>query len=379
MTYVSSDGAFGGPVAVADTQTRELARRGHDVHLLAGWDGIAHLEIPDVNVKLFPASGPSSLGFSGLLSPALIRYLRVNASTYDVVHVHAGRHAISLLAARAADKADIPFVLQTHGMVMPDNRIKSRLFDSLGLRRLMTRAASVLALTAAEASGLAAVAPINDRVQRIRNGIESAPRFARPDASEGRPEVLFLARLHPRKRVMAFAKMALLMTQAGVDAEFSVIGPDEGDLSALKSFIKEHKLTNLKYEGTIAPGTAQERLSRADVFVLPSTGEVFPMTVLEAISVRTPTVLTSDCGISAELEEQGAALVTDGTPAELARAVSALFTDVTVRSDLELGMGRAMSETFGISAVAERLEEIYQSAIAMAGSDTKFQPRTDVA
>jgi glycosyltransferase involved in cell wall biosynthesis len=367
LTYVSVDGAFGGPVAVADAQTRELARRGHQVQLLAGWDGAAVVDIPGVNVLLFPTIPIKPLGFSGLLSPQLGKYLREALPQLDVVHIHLGRHIIPVTAARLAERAGVPLVLQTHGMVMPDNRLKSRLVDRLAVRSILENASTALALTQKEAAGLENVSPDIFKVQTIRNGIASAPSWNEASDETSTPEVLFIARLHPRKRVLAFAEMAAILFRRGIRASFRVVGPDEGDLPALLRFIAETP-TDLSYEGTIAPGSAGQRLRRASVYVLPSVGEVFPMTVLEALSVGTPVVMTDDCGISSELSNADAAVVTDGTALAMADAVELLLTDVQLRARIKAGMSNAISTTFGIDAVVNNLELIYSEATAQGTS-----------
>ncbi len=46
-----------------------------------------------------------------------------------------------------------------------------------------------------------------------------------------RPIVLFCARLSRRKRVLAFALLAVDLLDRGVDADFIAVGADEGDLA----------------------------------------------------------------------------------------------------------------------------------------------------
>jgi glycosyltransferase involved in cell wall biosynthesis len=371
LTFVSNDGAFGGPVAVAVAQSRELARRGHEVCLIAGWDGAASVTIPGVTVELFRTGPLRPLGFSGLIAPGLIRYLRRNISNFDVVHIHLGRHAIALTAAALARKRAIPFVVQTHGMVMPDLRPKSVLLDYLATRPALQGASNILTLTSAESGGVGRVAPKAQKITLVRNGIAASELegLSRPVPVE--PEVLFLARLHPRKRVLAFADMARIMLERGSRARFTVVGPDEGDLPALRQFISERHITGLAYEGSIAPEAAQKRLRDASVFVLPSIGEVFPMTVLEAMAVGTPSVITEDCGISEELRAHDAALVTDGSPTQLADAVESLLVDRSRRDAVEAGMERALGSTFGIAAVVDSLELLYTSAAGLVTLDSR--------
>jgi glycosyltransferase involved in cell wall biosynthesis len=359
LPYVSADGAFGGPVAVAVEQCRELARQGHRVVLIAGWDGEVDLRVEGVDVRLFRARPIPGLGFSGLLSPTLIDGLRRHIREFDVVHIHLGRHLLALAAADVCRRVGVPYVLQTHGMVTSDARAKALVLDAVAVRRVLREARAVLALTDAEERELGAVSRGSVRVVRIRNGVApvSIARSRHPDAQ---PQVLFLARLHSRKRVLAFAEMATLLHERGISAHFAVVGPDEGDLSALTDYIAQHPSLPLAYEGSIAPGASIGRLAAADVFVLPSVREVFPMTVLESLAVGTPVVLTEDCGIADELRAAGAALVTDGSPEALANAVSLLLASPETRAELAAGMRRGLDESLGISAVVETMLVAYK-------------------
>jgi len=86
VTLVSVNGAYGGPVAVAVGQTQALAELGHDVTLLAGWDGRATLSIPNVDVQLFRArQAVPRTSFSGMCSSGILREVRRRAADADVV------------------------------------------------------------------------------------------------------------------------------------------------------------------------------------------------------------------------------------------------------------------------------------------------------
>jgi glycosyltransferase involved in cell wall biosynthesis len=357
VTYVSADGAFGGPVAVAAGQAEELARRGHTVDFLAGWDGEAALEIPGVTVRLFPVTRLAP-GLSGLTSRTLLAFLRDQAKEYDAVHIHMGRDLVTLPAATVSLSQGRRVFLQTHGMVMPDTRVRARLMDAVLTRRALSRADVVFVLTDAEAEGVARVggsAPAP--VARIPNGV--AIRDLGHDAREDPPVVLFLARLHPRKRVLAFAEMARLLTQQGLTARFRVIGPDEGDLRALLAFKQKHDLESIEYRGAIAAGESIGELAQAAVYVLPSFGEVFPMTVLESFVAQTPVVLSEECAIAPELTSRGAIEPTTGEPSDIARAVGALLSDPSLRARRVASASAALTDWLAIGAVADRLEEAY--------------------
>lgn len=357
VTYVSADGAFGGPVAVAAAQAEELARRGNTVDFLAGWDGRAVLDIPGVNVRLFPVKRIAP-GLSGLVSPALIKYLRASAGEYDAVHVHMGRDLVTLPAAMTVLSKGKRVFVQTHGMVMPDSRLRARVLDAVLTRRALDRADVVFVLTDAETDGIARVSgSAQPRVTRIPNGV--AAREMGSDRRSDPPIILFLARLHPRKRVLAFAEAARLLLRQGVSARFRVIGPDEGDLAALLEMKRAQKLDALEYGGSVASGQSVAELAQAAVYVLPSFGEVFPMTVLESFVAGTPVVLTAECAIAPELVARGAIEPTTGQPEDIARAIATLLSDPGLRAARVASANEALKDWLAIGAVADRLEEAY--------------------
>lgn len=359
VTLASEDGAFGGPLAVAIAQCRELARRGHDVTLLAAWDGELDLRIPGVRIVLSKGQRIPGTGFSGVRAPALLTWLNKNQHDVDLVHIHAGRHALDLELATRAHRLGLPFVLQTHGMVMPNSGLIARALDNTLTKPLLRAAAAVLVLTEVEAAGVREIEPAS-RVQRVRNGLALVERPVADD-TQG-PEVLFLARLHARKRAIAFAEMAKLLTDRGVKARFTIVGPDEGELNGIERFQEANPHVPLVYEGAISPGQGAARIAHADVYVLPSHGEVFPVTVLEALAAGTAVVLTRDCGIAQRLEDARAAALSDGSPADLALLVEQLLMD-SARRLHQADNGRALiAGELGIRTTVDEIEPCYVNA-----------------
>jgi glycosyltransferase involved in cell wall biosynthesis len=361
LTYVSADGAYGGPLAVLVAQCRELAARGHQVEVFAGWDGVATLEIPGVTVHLFRVVRAVPMGFSGLVSPALFRAMTSRAQQFDVVHVHLSRDLIAAptVLATLLRKRHPRVYLQTHGMIKPDARPKARVFD-LAIRPILRRSTSVFALTAADAERVAEVARGGVSIVELPNGVPAQDDLPAPAHRSEVPDVLFLARLQPRKRVQLFAEAAAILLAEGLTARFSVVGPDEGDLAELRRFIDSRGLAgSIVYEGAIPPGTAPARLRAADVYVLPSLNEPFPMTVLEAMSVGVPTVVSATCLIADRLREHDAVVLFDGGAPELATAIRGLLVNPDARQALGERARRVVEEHFSVGAVVDTLEHYY--------------------
>jgi glycosyltransferase involved in cell wall biosynthesis len=365
VTLVSADGAFGGPLSVALGQVAELARRGHQMTLYAGWDGVGSVDLPpSVDVRLHKVhSWMPSAGLAGLLSPALAFEIDSRSDMHDVFHLHQGRDLVSISAGYMAMSRALPYVVQTHGMIAPDSRRKARVLDRLVTRKLLLGAAQVFSLTEDEDLALDQVAP-GVAVTRLRNGISDAPDLPGPDTA-GRPEVLFLARLSRRKRVLAFALLAIDLLERGVDADFVVVGPDEGDLAEFLAFVESKgRSDRIRYEGALPNSQVRQRLAKATVYVLPSVDEPFGMTVIEALSVGTPTVVTDSCGIGPDLAERGAVSVSPPAASQLAQAVHELLVDPAKRQSMSEAGRRAVREAYGIGAVVDQLEPAYEAAAA---------------
>ena len=362
---VSQDGAYGGPLRVAMNQTAELIRRGHTVHLAAGW---AHQSPTPTHVGETPArlhraftAAPGG-GFSGLISPGLLRWLRRNANAYDLVHVHAGRDLVSLTSILLLQRLGVPYVVQTHGMVGVDGRLRTRIWDAAAGRRALRGARRMFYLTSREARDLEAVLGSNERLERLVNGVP--PQAQTRTELAAIPDVLFCARLQARKRPLVFVQMAKELVGRGhSSATFSIVGPDEGELGAVQDVLADGPAMPIRYEGSLDYAETGQRMLQASVYVLPSMDEPFPMSLLEALSYGVPSVCTTSCGLADELQHREAAMVTDGSPESLANAVETLLTDSATWQRISKNALQAVSDVYGIEAVVDQLESAYAEAV----------------
>jgi len=361
VTYISPDGAFGGPVTVAAGQCGALAERGHDVTLFAAAP-VAEPEskiIDGYTQWLLPAATliPKT-GFAGLKAKGLGKRLKLEGK-FDVAHIHMARDLVTLPAAQYFQRAGTATVLQTHGMIDRSNRVLARALDLVATRRILSRAHAVLSLTAIEDEELSCIAP-NAKVQRIGNGIKLAdlPPY------EGRSnEVIFMARLHPRKRALAFVEMAKLLLQKLPEFDFILYGPDEGEGKHVEATIAAAGAERrIRWLGAADPAEVPRLLRNARVFVLPSFGEVFPMTMLESFVAGTPTICTDSLGIAEDVSRYGAAIITDGDPQSLADAVESVLDGRA--QDLREGALRYLQGELDVLNVVRRLETIYVGGAA---------------
>ncbi|OZC83656.1 glycosyltransferase [Rhodococcus sp. 06-412-2C] len=355
VTLMSADGAYGGPARVAVNQSEALVRRGHSVTIVAA--GVcAESPVCGVTYRLFP---PRNLvpgtGFAGLAAPAMLPWAMRNVSGFDVVHIHLARDLVTLPMASLARLCRRPFVTQTHGMVDASEHRLARPIDAVATRGALRSARAVFYLTERERSDLICVAQQNISVQKLTNGVPVLPaRLQQPYV-----EVLFLARLHPRKRADLFADMADVILQENDSAIFTLVGPDEGEGAAIEA----RQRARLRWEGALDPERTAARMAEAAIYVLPSIDEPYPMSVLEAMAVGIPVIITDSCGLATSVTRVGCGIVVPaGNLQALIEAVRRLLGDEALRVAMgSRGRAAAQSE-FGTDAIAEQLEQHYEAA-----------------
>jgi glycosyltransferase involved in cell wall biosynthesis len=361
VTLISPDGAYGGPARVALNQSAELIEQGHEVTVASTTRGyrVMPTVLDGVPVKLFPARTlVPGTGFAGMGSPAMTAWFRRNRKSFDIVHIHLARELAVLPMAVAARRYKLPYVLQTHGMVVPSKHPFAPPLDALWTRKVLRDAGVVFYLTPGERDELLEVAGPFLRLAQLGNGVPDYPAAAQ---DPGLPEVLFAARMHPRKRPIAFVEMAKALLNSGIDARFALVGPDEGEGAALREALKGD--SRISWEGALPPAAVPGRMASASLYVLPSVREPYPMSVLEAMSVGLPVIVSSDCGLAQLVERTDSGLVTDPKVPALATAVESILADPTLaRAMGERGRNTVRSE-FGMRAIGDRLVNAYTDVI----------------
>ncbi len=367
VTLVTPHGEYGGPVRVAVNQAASLREAGWDVLLVGahrGWGASGPpSQVDGVPTRLWPARTlVPGTGFAGVGAPALWRWLRRHLHEFDVVHVHLARDLVTLPAAWLARRAAVPYVVQTHGMVDASSNPLALPLDAGLTRPVLRSAGRVLHLTDTELEGLRGVLPEGFSAQVLHNGV---PLPRTPAGGRSRT-VLYLARLAPRKRPLAFVAAARALAPRHPDAEFVVVGPDEGEGPAVAAAVRAavDEGVRIRWEGAVAPEATEAVMRGAGVYVLPAVDEPYPMSVLEAMALGLPVVVTDSCGLAAAVGRAGAGHVVDATQAALEAALDELLADPERARDMGRA-GRALVEReMAMGDVATRLGSTYAELVS---------------
>lgn len=365
VTLISPDGAYGGPTRVALNQTAELARRGIDVEVSAGTRGFAAVpeSIGGVRVRLFGAvTLIPKAGFAGVAAPRQVLWFLRSWRRFDVVHVHLARDLLTPIIAGLALLLGKPVFVQTHGMIDRSDKKLSAPFDLLLIRPVLRRAAAVFCLTDKEAADVTSV-EANCRTVLLNNGVPEPPAQLRASAERATApiRVLYLARLEKRKRPLTYVRCAVALLEAGADASFALVGPDEGEADrAVRAAQESGRAGSIIWEGPIEPSKTLQRMADADLYVLPSVNEPFPMTVLEAMSIGLPVIVTDSCGLAPPVTDAEAGIVVDDSEESLIAAIGRYLRDPALLARHGRNARRLVGSSFAMSRVGDVVEREYR-------------------
>ena len=358
LTLVGRNGEYGGPVKVARELCKELNSRGHKTHIfsgaIVGSEPIPSCDLSESFVHVKPIT--QKLKISSLWSWKLFLHLRKLIRDSDIVHIHFARDLIPFLTAFLSIIFRKPFVTQTHGMIISDNRFSTRLIDTLMTRPLMNKSLTNLVLTQSELSAISLLG-IESPTQILPNGISVKP--TKEFSIKSGNHVAFCSRLESRKGVTKFIELADSFRNSGI--KFEIYGPDAGELELVQNEIQKRNLYGvLKYKGALSPDEVGVLLNKIDILVLPSENEPFPMVILESLAVGTAVLVMPSCGIAGNLSEFNNFFVSKSENFEGLRNCLMHLMKSPTPSHERRNIQEFCKNQFGISEVCERLLIVYR-------------------
>jgi glycosyltransferase involved in cell wall biosynthesis len=376
----------GGPSVALPLIARSLHARGIEVEIATTDDDGPGARLPPASrttaeynrtpVHYFP----KQTEFYKVSLP-LRNWVRQRAGDYDLVHIHALFSHACVVAARAARRARVPYIIRPLGVLnrwgMQNRRRWLKALSFRWVDRPILRHAAAMHYTAraeqveAEQSGATAHAAL------VPLGIDAAQFAALPGPesfwqehpqAKGRDVILFLSRVHPKKgfdlllpafaRVRARLPRSLLVVAGSGDPTYE---------QSLRTEAAQLEIADdVLWAGFLDGSAKLAAFAAAAVFTLPSYSENFGIALVEALAAGLPCVTTDAVAVCDDVREYEAGLVVPCETAALAAALERVLGDAALRARLGANARRLVAERFSLEAMGAALERLYERVLTEA-------------
>jgi len=348
---------WGGTEIAAYFMAVHLAQRGHSVHVITSLDeGLPHEScekgfyihrIPNIKIRICGAF---------LYWYAILKTIR--KIDPDYVHVQSLFSGMPALISKRLFK--IPYAVWAQG---------SDVYNPKGLIKLTSRmviknADSAIALTQDMKKEMQRIC---DRdIAIVPNGINMADLLddsVRKDEADFGRRILFVGRLSPVKGVQYLIKAMKQIHDKIPDARLIIVGDgrEREMLEALSIQLGIQKY--VQFGGEVPHEKVLSFMQQADVFVLPSLSEGFPMVIIEALACGLPIVASRVGGIpEIIMSETNGYLVEARDTETIANSIILLLQDEKLRKKISDNNKQLVKKYTWENTIIE-LERLYQLSI----------------
>lgn len=364
ILYFITKSSEGGAQTHITQLAKALLADGHSVGVMSAPGGWLEKEVVAAGGTFFP-----NPYFKNSYNPLLLfknhRVIKDTLRTFkpDIVSCHSG---FAGLTARLSIRNRIPTLFTAHGWSFsPGAPILQRIL-TLPIEWIAARWCATIICVSEYDHKLALRYGVGKKEQlvTVHNGVEIP--IDMPAHCTALRNIIFIGRLVNQKRPLDVLK-ALTLLPKEVRDTLSVSFVGGGALQpSLEKFASEHALTNVTFMGNIHRSNVLEKLSKSDLFVLPTNYEGLPRSILEALAYGVPVLASGVAGIPELIQEGVGCVLTAGKePEEIAAHIEVLSRDPKQLEEMGVRAYRRAKEHFSLEKLIKETSAIYESILGI--------------
>lgn len=363
---------LGGAEIVAERVTNTLLARGYavEVQTLKHDDSLPGSEtLGDLSITRHPFSYRKVLGFTDISSPSFVETVR--HWDVDVVHMHSV--TFPTLLSRALDglkKRGTPIMVMPHGVFEAvSGSYKSlraltyRFLARAVLKNLFRNVSLLGASSEFDVELLASNKIYNGRFRVLLNGVDVPELHDRSilndeESGQGQPlNLLHVASVKPNK---GHLDVLQALETLGSLYRYHVVGSG-GEIwkdheKKVKDYARSSKKAEVVFHGRVDNSERDELYRRADVVIIPSHMETFPLSVLEGMSYGKAVIATDVGGVVDMVEHETNGLLIPARESSAVASALQELTDPALRARIGREARKKIVQTFTWESVVDRYE-----------------------
>lgn len=341
---------------------KHLARRGHEVHVITSWDEGLPKENFEKGFYVHRIRIPRLKG-GGYILYILKELPLIKCLNPDVVHAQGIVRGIVCVLARKL--LGVPCVVWGQGsdVYLPWS------FKEVTSKFVLRNADALIALTEHMKKQMNKILSIRrEDIFVIPNGIdfEFSNNYLQkktspfPKSSNNEKIILYVGRLEPVKGVRYLIQAMGILKDRGIRNVKLLIVGEGSERKYLEELVKKLRLEDsVVFVGKVPHKEIPAYMGLADVFVLPSLSEGFPVVILEAMAMGLPIIASRVRGLPEIIKEgENGFLVEPRNPRDIAEKINILLTNDDLRANM-FRNNKEKAKEYSWENIIKKLERVY--------------------
>jgi len=400
---------FGGPINSLHILNKSLYKKGIHIDVYTtnvGLEDIGYIDkehvLDGIKVKYFSYNKYFEfLGTTGWqFSLPLTLSLKKNLIQFDLVYILGVWNYPVIASSYFCRKYNIPYVISPRGHLYPEvtkkKFWKKKPLYLLFSQRDLNNASVIHYTTNDEANNCHYSLRLKNKYYVVPNGLEiSEIQKIRSTKNAYRPRkkaqiILYLGRLNWKKGLDILIDSFVELKKNRTDIHLLIIGNDEDNYKQklvdqivklglryidnedndkkfdINEFLKNLINSNgvdVTFTGFLNHKDKFDALLISDVFVLPSFSENFGMSVVEAMAVGIPVIISNRVGISNEVKEANSGIVINVDVKELKDSITFLLDNDIKREEISLNAAKLVRKKYDINKISDSMISQFGSVI----------------
>ena len=295
---------------------------------------------------------------------------RIETEKPDIVLFHGIFYWAVIPISRRLISLKIPYLIELHGSMsllnIGKSRFKKKLASWLFLNSIIRRAKAIVYLNMQEYC-LSAIRQLNPKSIVIPNGIYRKQNQIPTDHLLNKKlEILYLGRIqNAHKGTDVLIEALKLLQDKGYDKEIHLSFYGKVIRSEEQWFDEQMKSISAiaDFRGQVYGKDKEDAFSKANIFILTSRYEGFPMAILEALSYGCPCIVTPMTNIADIVASNRCGWITTLDPLSIAQTILEAAADYRANHEQLISRSRLAVEELEWSEIAATAVAKYQAAL----------------
>lgn len=358
ILYIITKSELGGAQMHVSQLMHAMVAKGHTVGIVSHPGGWLETIAKEIGVQFFPITTFSN-AYNPLKLFSSVRKLQKVAREFspDIVSCHSSGAGFFW---RIGNRRKLPTVYTAHSWAFTKGAPFFRKMVAIIAEKIVSRYTNKIICVSEYDRALALQYKIAapEKLVTIHNGVPIGELST--VNTHDKVKIISVGRLaYPKEYELLIKSFAQLPTTIRQQAAVEIIGG-----GPLRNILKEKiHLVGMEQQivllGEKKPEEIEKLLHFADIFVLLSKHEGFPMTILEAMSAGLP-VIASNVGGIPEAVTDSCGILVENTNKSIVLALEQLIIDTIRRKKLGSSARARVEEFFSIQLFLEKTEHVYR-------------------